>query len=209
MSQACQNLYNSPISPNANPSRLREREGPPADAHQFFAEYGHPSSAVRRGMRAALSDSNEESMKKQLWIPFLGLLWALLACNLPPPPPNAAIARQSSVDAAQTTPAPTGTSAPTRQIILSQGGLVRQTALPTPTAAHTVTLTCRVNAEALNVRPCAGLTCAPVAWLYAGEVATLTQLTQTGADWLQVEVNVRSGSKVQGYIKAAFCEVQP
>jgi hypothetical protein len=133
---------------------------------------------------------------KNLILPLCGVLVLAvgLACTLTAPahPPATLHEVQNSPTQPAATPAKTQTVLPVRAVIT-------QTALPISTATTPAAQTCQVNTQALNVRACAGLTCAPVAWLYSGEVVTITQ---TGKDWLTVNTG-----KLTGFIKSEFCEV--
>lgn len=60
--------------------------------------------------------------------------------------------------------------------------------LATPTQdpthiTHTIPTTCRVSAQSLHLRECAGLHCTVLAWLSEGEVL---EVLDTDQDWIKV-----------------------
>jgi uncharacterized protein YgiM (DUF1202 family) len=121
-------------------------------------------------------------------------LLALLACTLTAPP--------AALVEVQNSPLPT---AATRTLPPTLTPSPRPTATATPWATEFVSMSCTVatgiETGALNVRSCAGLECYPVAWLYSGDVVTITQVT---GNWYLIQ-----SSKISGWIYAKYCEVKP
>jgi uncharacterized protein YgiM (DUF1202 family) len=73
------------------------------------------------------------------------------------------------------------------------------TATPDPTPIpHTMPATCTVSAHSLHLRECAGLQCAVLAWLSAGDVLDVLDADQ---DWL----NVTTPAGQTGWVHSKYC----
>lgn len=73
------------------------------------------------------------------------------------------------------------------------------TAIPDPTSnSNTMPITCTVSAQSLHLRECAGLQCAVLAWLSAGEVLEVMDADQ---DWL----NVIAPTGQTGWVHSKYC----
>jgi len=99
----------------------------------------------------------------------------LLACSLTTPPqaPQDTLAQSSKQDLTTLVPDPE----------------------PIP---HTITETCMVSTQSLNLRKCAGLQCAVIAWLSQGEVLAVEK---TDHDW--IKVTTPAGQS--GWVHSKYC----
>ncbi|MFZ6028158.1 MAG: SH3 domain-containing protein [Chloroflexota bacterium] len=130
---------------------------------------------------------------RTIFITFL-ILAVSLACTLEAP--------GAAVLEVQNTPTPQAATPTQTKTFLPVRTGETQTALPIATATlpHQAAR-CTVNTTALNVRACAGLDCAAVAWLYAGDIVTITHQARA---WLEVNTG-----ELTGFVKTEFCEVKP
>jgi uncharacterized protein YgiM (DUF1202 family) len=85
--------------------------------------------------------------------------------------------------------------------------LSNKSPLTTPTSLpnsipHTMPATCTVSAQSLHLRECAGLQCAVLAWLSAGDVLEVLDADQ---DWL----NVTTPTGQTGWVHSKYCGGTP
>jgi len=107
---------------------------------------------------------------------YLPLFVFLLACSLTTPP-----------SPLQDVPAQLSNKSP----------LATATPDPDPNS-HTMPATCIVSAQSLHLRECAGLQCAVLTWLSAGETLEVLDANQ---DWL----NVKTPTGQIGWVHSKYC----
>ena len=79
----------------------------------------------------------------------------------------------------------------------SKGDLTTLVPDPEP-ITHTISETCTVSAQSLNLRKCAGLQCAVIAWLSHGDVLAVEE---TDHDW--IKVTIPAGQT--GWVHSKYC----
>ena len=79
----------------------------------------------------------------------------------------------------------------------SKGDLTTPVPDPDP-IPHTISKTCTVSAQSLNLRECAGLQCTVIAWLSQGDVLTVQE---TDYDWIKVTTTAGQN----GWVYSKYC----
>ena len=114
-----------------------------------------------------------------------------------------ALALACSLTASQVTGDQAGAMRPVREPVqINLEGVAQSApsqASPSPT---TTPMTCKVMADALHLRACAGTHCMVLDWLEQGEELTVLD---TKDDWIQVQTQTGD----TGWVKGKYCGGQP
>jgi uncharacterized protein YgiM (DUF1202 family) len=142
-----------------------------------FLFFTHKEIAKYEQYSMSNADGFKETLMRRYKLLFLALF--MLSCSLTTPPaaPGAVVKPVNNISL--TTPTQIPSSVPS-----------------------TMSSSCMVTAESLNLRSCAGLSCSVIAWLSKGDVLLIRGKWQ---EWIEVE----SPNGQNGWVHSKYCGGKP